>query len=96
MPRKPATIDLDLDLDFDPDLERKADAALLAFEREFRRSRRGNLWHECGTSALTVFARADGRFSWCIAGPAGPEYGPACETESDALRALARAWGVIG
>jgi hypothetical protein len=49
----------------DPEL----DAALAereAFEVGFKRSRRGNLWRNWEGMTLTVFARDDGRFGWCI------------------------------
>jgi hypothetical protein len=40
------------------------------FEAGFRRSRRGNLWRTWEGLTLTVFARDDGRYAWCIAGRA--------------------------
>jgi hypothetical protein len=38
------------------------------FEASFRQSRRGNLWRTWEGLTLTVFARDDGRYGWCVAG----------------------------
>jgi len=78
-----------------PKAPEPVDPILAAFEDlvnspEWRRSRRGNLWRVWEGMTLTVFARKDGFYGWCIADDKGTRFSSAgYPTEGEALEALA-------
>jgi hypothetical protein len=63
---------------------------MLTLVREhFFRSRKGNLYCRRGDLCLTVFARRDGSYAWCIADGDDPSYSPDTYADEDeALDAL--------
>ena len=65
-----------------------------AFERGFRRSRRGNLWRQHDGKTLTVYRRPDGLFGYAIAGDGGPAYSRAGYADEDT--AVGELWYRIG
>lgn len=66
------------------------------FEQGFKRSKRGNLWRNWEGMTLTVFARDDGRFGWCIVDAEGDKRFSrgSYESEEDAVGGLAGELGV--
>jgi hypothetical protein len=42
--------------------------------QQWQRSAKGNLWREWQGRTVTVFARRDGRWGWCISGEDGPQF----------------------
>src|SRR5262249_1457315 len=59
------------------------------FEREFMRSRKGNLWRRLDDLHLSVFRHPDGKYRWSIADEDGPHFGIVpYRTEGEALEAV--------
>ena len=72
---------------------------VLAEQREFaagfKRSRKGNLWHNYDGMTLTVFRRDDGWYAWCIADSEETRFSRgAYEEEGDAIFDLGKEVGV--
>jgi hypothetical protein len=69
---------------------RAADRADLSCRGTWRRTAKGNLWRPYDGLSLTIFRRADGSYSWCIATEdEGPRYSTArFETEDEAIDSL--------
>jgi len=75
--------------------------AMLAAWAEFedsaawQRSRKGNLWRHWEGMTLSIYARDDGYFGWCVAGEEGPRFSSGgYETEEDAMAALGETVGI--
>ena len=66
------------------------------FRGGFCRSRKGNLWRDFEGVTVTIFARDDGFYGWCIAGHQGKRFSHnGYETEDHAMAALTDQLGVV-
>jgi hypothetical protein len=76
-------------------LKRRGNVAFAAFCAQFKRSQKQNLWCIFKGVNLCAFSKDDG-YGWCIAGAQGKRTFSegTFDTEQQALRALARRFGV--
>ncbi len=57
--------------------------------KEWSRSRKGNLWKRAGSLTCTVFQHKDGSYGWCVADGEGPEYSrESWPSEEQAVKAV--------
>lgn len=75
--------------------EAVADREAFRSPAAWRRSKRGNLWRYWEGKTVTIFARPQGGYAWCVVSGDDKWYSPGgFSTESEALDSVGEAIGV--